>query len=180
MRLNVLATAEAFNSISGYWHASEVLFSCIIVWNMHLAKSSYTGTADILSLECPRELKLVFGWQWMKLWDQHTECSEKGANTIQWLNVLWLILQSIKGREKSTYLYLSLLQAFYSSSPIFSSTFTIQYLLKNITFQFLTSLLFTILCGNLQLFGYFNRAWRCISRNSQVSSPGPHGWWSSC
>ena len=108
---------------------------------MHLAKSSYTGTADILSLECRRELKLVFGWQWMKLWDQHTECSEKGANTIQWLNILWLILQSIKGREKSTYLYLSLLQAFYSSSPIFS-TFTIQYLLKNITFQFLTCLLF--------------------------------------
>ena len=31
MRLNVLATAEAFNSINGHWPVSEVLFSCIVV-----------------------------------------------------------------------------------------------------------------------------------------------------
>ena len=45
--LNVpLATAEAFNPTSG--HASEALFACIVVWDMHLTKSNYASTADIL------------------------------------------------------------------------------------------------------------------------------------
>ena len=60
--LNVLDTVEAFNPTSD--HASEVLYACVVVWDVHLVPSQSTQvvTADILSMECPT-LKSVISCQ---------------------------------------------------------------------------------------------------------------------